>query len=626
VTASITLYAKFTDTLTQALDALTFELISGGNANAQSVMTDLELPTSLTAYPGVTITWESSAPSVVSATGTVTRPDSGAADAEVTLKATLSLDGRTLIKTFELVVRKVGFADIEITGTDERFAPGYPKISIGNDGKATITIMLDNEIASAEHPVIAYLSLRDTSINATFDRDSVIFNHVVPEPDPDYVGITNGYDGWAVRPGEIVITDSTEYSYKFDIPISYRSPSEYLVPVFGIVLLADDDISDENASATVIKLTYEELEYVDLSPPWIYGAILNNEKNKLYLHVYDSVALTVNNMPSASDFALVDMGSVSITEVNLKENLSDFAYTQVLEFTLSGAAVPGGNAKITYTPSAHPLTDINGNNVNSPIEAYITSANHEVKLFVNPASGTAMLTFEPAISQDSTYTYLGYANIGNYITIEYKGNSVGELTFNSVVQMGYGSGDKDKLGFTFTPINDSNVNPGDFTFSIDSELLDAAYEPYNTTDKPAEQILSIAEFGPGSVTATYDGSYENYSIDSPATAGIVVTFPQDCVVKYDTTSLKALACEFTLTVDGKRVAYRYLPTVLWETGNVNKIVLPLSARLDALVQDATTITLTYTPNIHDTDNKLADITGAFLPAFGPVTVTVTPGD
>jgi uncharacterized repeat protein (TIGR02543 family) len=617
VTKNFTLYAKFADTLTLAADALTFELISNANTNEQNIKTNLALLAGMDDYPGVTITWSSSNTEVISNTGTVMRPEDS--DAEVALTATLTLETATKTKVFNLHVHMKGIADVVVESTDERFAPGYPKISIGNDGKPTITIKLDSGVASYGLPVIAYLSLCGTSYDITFDKEAVIFNHTIPVP--DYIGYSQGYNGWAIRPGEIAIIDDAEYSFQFDSRIGANNYGT--VPVFGIVLLAGDDIADDQASATVIKLTYEEMELVDTAPPQIDGAILNSAKDKLYLEVLDSVALTTENMPSASDFSLSSMGDVNIIGVSLIESVYSSS-NQLLEFALSGAASPSYDyAKITYTPSDHPLTDASGNSVTSPLDAYITSANHDTNLYVNPAAGTAMLTFEPAIGR--TGAYYGFTDISSHITIKYKGNSVGSLTYSNVVQMGYGV-KSDKLGFTFAPINDGEVNANDFTFSIDGEVIDVACEPYNTSDKPAAQILSIAGFDAASITAVYDGSYTSgYSGDKPSTAGIVVSFPSNCVINFDNTSLKALACEFTLTVDGKRIAYRYLPDVLSGGGNENKIVLPLSARINALVQTADSVTLSYTPTIHDTDNVLIDITGAYLPAFGPVEVTVSGG-
>lgn len=63
---------------------------------------DLSLPTVGT--QGATISWSSSAATVISSRGIVTRPNAGQAPASVTLTATISLNGQTISKTFSVLV------------------------------------------------------------------------------------------------------------------------------------------------------------------------------------------------------------------------------------------------------------------------------------------------------------------------------------------------------------------------------------------------------------------------------------------------------------------------------------------------------------------------------------------
>jgi arabinan endo-1,5-alpha-L-arabinosidase len=79
-------------------------LLSIGDVRA--VREDLVLPR--TGPYASAITWASSDPAVISHTGVVTRPDRESPDAQVTLTATIELNGMQTTKTFEVTVRSLG--------------------------------------------------------------------------------------------------------------------------------------------------------------------------------------------------------------------------------------------------------------------------------------------------------------------------------------------------------------------------------------------------------------------------------------------------------------------------------------------------------------------------------------
>lgn len=70
-----------------------------------AVREDLDLPR--TGPYAATISWESSNPSVLSTTGRVTRPDASSPDVDVTLTATITLDGAQTTKAFVVTVRSL---------------------------------------------------------------------------------------------------------------------------------------------------------------------------------------------------------------------------------------------------------------------------------------------------------------------------------------------------------------------------------------------------------------------------------------------------------------------------------------------------------------------------------------
>ncbi|MEI6389213.1 MAG: InlB B-repeat-containing protein, partial [Spirochaetota bacterium] len=77
--------------------------IKGTNPDLSSVSSDLHLPG--TGSSGTVITWESSDPTLVSATGAVTQPSSDSGDKPATLTATITKDGVTETTTITVTVK-----------------------------------------------------------------------------------------------------------------------------------------------------------------------------------------------------------------------------------------------------------------------------------------------------------------------------------------------------------------------------------------------------------------------------------------------------------------------------------------------------------------------------------------
>ncbi len=79
-------------------------------ADASRITSDINLPTA--GRNGTTITWVSSNPSVVSNTGTVTRPEPGEGNAIVNLTATITLNESSATRTFEVSVVEMPESDV----------------------------------------------------------------------------------------------------------------------------------------------------------------------------------------------------------------------------------------------------------------------------------------------------------------------------------------------------------------------------------------------------------------------------------------------------------------------------------------------------------------------------------
>nr|WP_283809120.1 immunoglobulin-like domain-containing protein [Tumebacillus amylolyticus] len=93
-----------TEAVSVAQTALTDATLLGTNTAKDQITDNLTLPT--TGADGTTIQWSSDVPSVVSADGTVTRPEFSAGDASVVLTATISKGDQSLEKKFTVTVLK----------------------------------------------------------------------------------------------------------------------------------------------------------------------------------------------------------------------------------------------------------------------------------------------------------------------------------------------------------------------------------------------------------------------------------------------------------------------------------------------------------------------------------------
>jgi len=90
-------------------DSLNYDYILKDNSSKDSVITDLNLPVSL---GDVSIAWESSNNKIITTDGKVNRPESTEFDETVTLTATVTLNGKSITKIFEVKVLKE-FSDLE---------------------------------------------------------------------------------------------------------------------------------------------------------------------------------------------------------------------------------------------------------------------------------------------------------------------------------------------------------------------------------------------------------------------------------------------------------------------------------------------------------------------------------
>lgn len=108
-------------------DYLTYVYYHLSLGNLSAVTNDLTLPTTFENIDGLTISWESSDDNVIDNEGKVTRPAAGEDDAVVILTATISYNGQTKTKEFEVtVLAETEEAEIEY---EEYYKTGFEDVT-----------------------------------------------------------------------------------------------------------------------------------------------------------------------------------------------------------------------------------------------------------------------------------------------------------------------------------------------------------------------------------------------------------------------------------------------------------------------------------------------------------------
>lgn len=150
------------------------EALTLGDTSA--VTSDLTLPA--TGASGATISWESSSTAVVAADGTVTRPAPGESDAVVTLTATLTLNGLTQTRTFEVTVLAEldeqaildqAVADLTVTNIDDVRGNLHLPTSVAVDsGEVTVAwATSDASVVTTDGIVTRQASDTEVTLTAT---------------------------------------------------------------------------------------------------------------------------------------------------------------------------------------------------------------------------------------------------------------------------------------------------------------------------------------------------------------------------------------------------------------------------------------------------------------------------
>ncbi|MEN1761311.1 stalk domain-containing protein [Anoxynatronum sibiricum] len=309
----------------------------GSNASTY-VTQSLNLMTTLPAFSGVTISWQSSDPGVVNPqTGGITRHSQD--DKPVTLTATVN---GALSREWHVVVLSQGMENVGQTGSDNRFAPGYPRAFISNG-----TIHVE---AKTTTPVKAYMLV------------NVINGHIPSSVE----GVLGGYGGAA---GAQIHVNSWPYAeleanqlLSFDTGVSItRTRREARVEF----VLTNMDNSNRGGLVTIL-FDQQTMEAIDQQGPELMGIKRNEAGSKL--HLYFNEDITTNGLSTAH----FNLSSGTVTGIDGFTNYGDQHHVgSVVVLSVSSL---GSNATLSYTGSAIKDTSLNQNPALTFSNQPITSA------------------------------------------------------------------------------------------------------------------------------------------------------------------------------------------------------------------------------------------------------------
>ncbi len=338
----LTLYGKYiqVDQLEQAAQALTFDVIKKSNSEESNIKGDLNLITDMTQYPAVGIVWTSSNTDVVLTNGTVVRPSADASDVNVTLSATLSETGKAdVTKTFNVIVKQM-----DENYVDPRFAQGYPKLQLVNEGqddeRFELHIKLKDGVATVSNPLEVF-------VVADMYRDDVI----LIDPNDVVLGIEEAGDDYAAPQYYVKIEDDN---------VNKIVVTEQTIRNVNDFMFVIRDGQNLSQAVTDLTFTVQNANELDEQGPELYNcsngeqdeyAFVNDNRDKIFIY-YDEV-LDKTSVPEPSDFTLTPDGTV--TNVNIGDY--DEGGASYVELSVSGYNSVAEH-QLAYTVGKNPIRDM----------------------------------------------------------------------------------------------------------------------------------------------------------------------------------------------------------------------------------------------------------------------------
>jgi hypothetical protein len=524
--------------------------------------------------------------------------------------ATLSLDGRELEKAFALIVLNKSISDLVVSGTDPRFASGYPRSYIKDD-----SIWIDVKLTEAAQ-VYILVNVNNAGTETT-EPQSVI----------------DGYAGsldtpvWVDASPVIFVDDTDVTTIDTGVPLdgangALRTDYSGGIDIHFVLTDRSDRIEEISEEITTIHYALESLEELDESGPgwsdgedWNGCAFINKDKNKIYLYLNER--LNLHSVPEPTEFTI---STGTISSVRLENYSSNYTMRSYIELTVSGIS-DITDLKLGYTGNS--IEDEIGNAAQSFTNVAVSAAGISTAggAIIGNDGRTVRFKLDGGLNfAQRNEDFLVAEGPTNYLWFGFSAENGWSYDEEFYYYISY-IWNMTNITYTISLIDDIFPDDSAVTVNLNIEdyytsIFDWAYDMIpNTTSVTVTKNLTGEEIKP--TNAQYDAStkkltltYDNYVIERNW----------------------AVSDNFVLTVDD--VSYKLRGFNIADVeGESNKIVIDLGVENDAYLASIATalgsaesITLSFAENHTEYMTTITDAGGSLLPSFGPVTVAVTPGD
>lgn len=545
------------------------DLYLGQNTNANYVNQALNLMTSLSNYPNVSIAWSSDNSAVNAQTGVITRGEN-----DVTVKLTATINA-TATKEFEVKVLSEKVENVGQSGTDPRFAAGYPRAFVENG-----TIHVEFKTVS---PAKVYM----------------LVNGINGHQESSVEGVLGGYGG---EKDQLVMTDSWPYfetqadqlvSFDTDVSVSSGNKEKRI----DFVL----ENMDGSNRGNLVEILFDKatVAALDQTGPKCKSIKISRDNSKLYVYFDENIAdtgLTKNDF-SFSNGEMVT-GILGIKNFDNHSVVGDGCVI----LSVTGAST---SSKLSYNGNGLKDTSINTNDAQSFSNKEITSA-------------------------DTFITDVVVGNDGKRVMVEITGGpnnqdiSSAELEKTDFV-MHTANGNKTPVDMNYSfnadwisyeLIFDTALvidNSSKVTVNMNkSGLFDYAYDTYSSAiEKEVTNNLSgISDKTPLSVTYNKAAGQFDLTFESDLTFDFA-SYADNFVVKIDNTEYRLRGQ--LLNPNGNRVTINLLK---------DKDLDNYSKKIKDVLSTASSVQIKYDLIHGDNHHQLLDKGDSLLPAFGYEDVTI----
>lgn len=544
-----------------------------GNKDLNNVISNVYLPVSLPAFPGIAISWSSDNAAVISTAGVVTRHDRD--DRFVTLTATLT--GQvTGSKSYQAIVRTKGTDRVDIVDyVDKYFAEGYPQVFVKNG-----TIWVRYKLKA---PAEVFMVINASNGHLESDVRAVLEGHAGKN------GIVSVND-WPYFKADHSQVDQIQ---EFDTGVSLAANR----PARVEFAIRDNTSNYTSSAVTTVLFDQATVGALDTSAPIASGMFVNQALNAVY--VYFNEPLDTASTPKLSDFTL-NYGDVKGIVLYNYQAVSGIASSYV-KLTVDG--IPSqykSQLKLSYNGSAIQDTADARNKVQPFTSRAVTSILDRIDIVTVSSDRMSMIVeLRPGWNPLDN---AGASNAAPRFTVTVDGGQYSPLLASTGYNTSYM-----RFKFKFNaPLPVGNLTVRADTSGIKNWAMDLY--PNELLSQNAKEIPA-----PGIPSAAYTQS----------DGKLKLTFADQ--FEFDATTFNASG--LVLKVDNAE----YMPRgfiVRRDPSKTNTLVIDLKDKYSwpfkNAVETGTAIQIKYSKVNGNDSRQLSDSAGALVPEFDYVTVNKLP--